>query len=145
MLLPPRYLQYCSRICKPKNTNKICQRLHAIVNKKIYQHKKIAHACINLICLPIKKHVLQQLGNLLKINFFLGYHNSVESAKAPVYNQLSHSECKPTCKCLLHSFYHQWTCCSQKLVYSSGHLYKTNKFYLLILMVLCVWLPVTYD
>ena len=67
-----------------------------------------------------QKNVLQQLGNLLKINFFLVYHNSVESAKAPVYNQLSHSECKPTCKCLLHSFYHQWTCCSQKLVYSSG-------------------------
>ena len=51
------------------------------------------------LSLHIKKHPSQRHGNPFKINLF-----SVESAKASVCNQLSHSECKPTRGCLFHSF-----------------------------------------
>ena len=44
--------------------------------------------------------------------------------EAPICNKLSRSECKPTHKCLFHSFYHRWTYCSHKLVHSSRHSYK---------------------
>ena len=65
-----------------------------------------------------KKHPLQRVGNLFKINLFLVCRNLVESAKAPVTKQLLCSEWKPMCKYLFHSFCH-W--CSRKLVYSSRH------------------------
>ena len=69
-----------------------------------------------------KKHPLQQVGNLFKINLFLVCRNLVESAKAPVTKQLLRSKWKPMCKYLFHSFCHWWTCCSCKLVHSSCHL-----------------------
>ena len=53
-----------------------------------------------------KKHPLQWVGNLFKINLFLVCRNLVESAKAPVIKQLLHSEWKPMCKYLCHSFCH---------------------------------------
>ena len=56
--------------------------------------------------LRIKRHPLQQIGNLFKINLFSVCLNLVESAEVPVCNQLSRSECKPTCKYLFHSFCH---------------------------------------
>ena len=36
----------------------------------------------------------ERIGNLFKINLFSVYCNSVESAKVPICNKLSHSECK---------------------------------------------------
>ena len=84
--------------------------------------------------LRLKKHPSQRLRNMFKINLFSVYCKSVESAKAPVRNKLSRSECKPTHECLFHSFCHRWTCCSQKLVHSSRHFYKN---------CVTVWLPVT--
>ena len=69
-----------------------------------------------------KKHPLQRVGNLFKINLFLVCRNLVESAKAPVTKQLLCSEWKPMCKYLFHSFCHWWTWCSHKLVHSSRHL-----------------------
>ena len=46
------------------------------------------------------------------------------SAKAPVCNKCSRSECEPTPECSFHSFWHWWTCFPRKLVHSSRHLFK---------------------
>ena len=72
----------------------------------------------------IKRHWSQWIRNLFKINLFSVCCNSVESAKAPVCNQFSCSEWKPMHKYLFHSFCNRWTCCSQKLIHSSFHLYR---------------------
>ena len=69
------------------------------------------------------------LGNLFKINLFLVNCNSVESAKAPVCNILSRSECKPKHECLFHSLDRSRT--------GSFISPFIQKCYSLILMVLC--------
>ena len=63
--------------------------------------------------LRILKHQSQRLVNLFKINLVSVYRSSVQSAKAPVCNKLSHSECKPNAHFIAfniceHVFHENW-------------------------------------